>query len=107
MLNIRAISVIHVLVGIALLVYLNSSRFRPFESTAVKLAVALLGFAVMGYHIYKYRQTGGKWIYLFHALIVAPVIIYFGVCPVDARAKLQLVAVAMMAYHLAIMTRVL
>lgn len=100
------ISIAHVLVGLALLVWLNSKCFQPFTTMTMKSAVVAIGVGILIYHLYKYHTTR-RWIYLFHALIVAPTVMYFGLYPKDGRGKLQLVAVAMIAYHLAILFKVL
>lgn len=100
------ISIVHVLVGLSLLVWLNSKCFQPFTSNTTKGLIVAIGVGILLYHLYKYHATG-RWIYLFHALIVAPTVMYFGMYPQDGRGKLQLVAVAMIAYHLAILFRVL
>jgi hypothetical protein len=102
----KPINIIHILVGILLLIWLNSKIFKPINSEIAKGIIILVGVSIMLYHLSKYRDTSA-WIYLFHALIVAPVIIYFGLFQESGRRMLQLVAVTMISYHLAIISRIL
>jgi hypothetical protein len=100
----KLINLFHIISGAILLIWLHSKYFTP--SLLSKSVAILLGIGVMYHHFYKYSNTGA-WIYLFHAIIVAPVIIYFGFYPTEGRSMLQLVAVSMIAYHLAIITHIL
>jgi len=102
----KLINVFHVIAGAILLIWLNKNYFTPMTGLFSKGVVILLGIGIMYHHFSKYQNKGG-WIYLFHALIVAPVIIYFGFYPKEGRSMLQLVAVSMIAYHLAIITKIL
>jgi len=102
----NVINIFHIIAGAILLIWLNKNYFTPMSGLFSKGVVVLLGIGIMYHHFSKYQSTGA-WIYLFHALIVAPVIIYFGFYPTEGRSMLQLVAVSMIAYHLAIITKVL
>jgi len=102
----KLINLFHIVSGVILLIFLNSNYFTPMTSLLSKSIVILLGIGVMYHHFSKYHSTGA-WIYLLHAMIVAPVIIYFGFYPTEGRSMLQLIAVTMVAYHLAIVTNVL
>jgi hypothetical protein len=102
----KLINLFHIITGTILLIWLHSNYFTPMTSLLSKSVAILLGIGVMYHHFSKYFDKGA-WIYLFHAMIVAPVIIYFGCYPKEGRGMLQLVAVSMIAYHLAIITHIL
>lgn len=104
--KISYISIAHIVVGLALLMWLQSTRFQPFQSNVHKGLIVAVGVGILLYHLNKYHSTQ-RWIYLFHVLVVAPTVIYFGLYPQDGRGKLQLIAVSMIAYHLAILLNVL
>lgn len=99
MLSIRSqvISWIHILVGISLLLWL---KFRPSStlSPSARHTILAIGLSVMAYHLYLFRARGSL-IYLFHALVVAPTILYVALYPENGASVLIMLAVVMVAYH--------
>lgn len=93
----RTISWVHILVGIGLLFWLGSKKVTSFSS-AERNTIVAVGVAVMAYHLFLFHQRG-SWIYLLHALVVAPTIIYFGMYPQEGTSALTLIALVMVIYH--------
>lgn len=93
----QIISWIHIVVGISLILWLKS-RGSSSLSAAERNTILLIGASVMAYHLYLFRVRGA-WIYLVHALVVAPTILYFAVYPKSGTAALSLLAIVMVVYH--------
>jgi TRAP-type uncharacterized transport system fused permease subunit len=101
------VNVVHILGGLGLLVLLNPKYFSEEFVRRFKWVFAITGLAIAAYHVSKYNTNPARWIYLFHALFVAPVVIALGVYPKVARSMLQLIACAMIAFHTAIIAKIL
>lgn len=99
------VSIGHILGGIVLLVVLKKYFSQDFVRDKWWL-FALVGISIGLYHGMKYYEKPKRWIYLMHVLIVAPIIVLLGIYPGMAKEMLQLIACAMIAYHLAIVSNV-
>lgn len=103
----KNVSAAHIIGGAVLLYLLNPNVYsQPFVEQWW-WAFIVLGLSIGAYHASKYMENTNRWIYLFHAAFVAPVVIAMGVYPKVARQLLQLVASAMIAYHAAILADIL
>jgi hypothetical protein len=103
----KTVSVAH-MVGGGILLFLLSSRVYSKEFAAKHAGVFVaLGVLVGAFHAYTFSKNTRRWIYLFHALFVAPSIILFGLYPGVGRQLMQLVACAMIGYHAAILAQIL
>ncbi len=101
----KSVSVAHIIGGVVLLVVLKKFYSETFVQSKWWL-FALIGLMIGGYHMSKYLKNTKRWIYLFHALTVAPAIFLLGIYPQVSREVLQLIACAMIAYHAAILADV-
>ena len=93
----QVISWIHIVVGISLLIWLKVRASSSLSSSA-RNTILIIGASVMAYHLYLFRSRG-SWIYLLHALIVAPIIVYFALSPKNGASVLSLLAIVMVVYH--------
>jgi hypothetical protein len=103
----KAVSVAHIIGGIVLLVLLSRSYFSNEFVQTYWWVFVLIGLGIAAYHASKFMKNTKRWIYLFHAAFVAPVILVLGIYPNIARQVLQLVACAMISYHAAILADIL
>ena len=103
----RAVSVAHIVGGAVLLTALHPKFYSEVFVEEKWWVFVLLGLIICGYHVSKYLKNTTRWIYLFHAAFVAPVILVLGIYPKVARQVLQLIASAMIAYHAAILADIL
>jgi hypothetical protein len=103
----KVVSIAHIVGGAVLLAALHPTFFsQPFVEEKWWVFV-VLGLAIGAYHASTFLKNTKRWIYLFHAAFVAPVILVLGIYPNVARQLLQLVASAMIAYHAAILADIL
>ncbi len=103
----KVVNIIHILGGIGLLVLLNPKFFSEEIVRKWGLLFFFMGLMIGAYHVVKYTRNPQRWIYLFHALVVAPTVLMLGFYPQTVRQMLQLIACAMIAYHTAIIAKVL
>jgi hypothetical protein len=103
----KAVNVAHIIGGIVLLVLLSRTYFSNEFVQKYWWVFVLLGLGIGAYHASKFMENTKRWIYLFHAAFVAPVILVLGLYPNIARQVLQLVACAMISYHAAILADIL
>lgn len=103
----KAVSIAHIIGGIVLLVLLSRSYFSKEVVQTYWWVFVLLGLGIAMHHASKFMENTKRWIYLFHAAFVAPVILVLGIYPNVARQLLQLIACAMIAYHAAILADIL
>jgi hypothetical protein len=102
------VNVIHIIAGIVLLAALHKKFWKtsvepkidPYHRWAFALAIG-----IAAYHISKFVKTK-SWIYLFHAVFVAGTFGVIGWNLKIGRQVLQLLAIAMIAYHAAILVDV-
>lgn len=103
----KAVNVAHIIGGIVLLVLLSRTYFSNEFVQNYWWVFVLLGLGIGAYHASKFMKNTKRWIYLFHAAFVAPVILVLGLYPNIARQVLQLIACAMISYHAAILADIL
>lgn len=103
----KTVSIAHIVGGVVLLVALHPSVFSQPIVKEWWWVFVLLGLIIGAYHASKFLKNTKQWIYLFHAVGVAPVILILGLYPKLARQLLQLIACAMIAYHGAILADIL
>ena len=70
----KIINIAHIIIGIFLL-YIAIKRKLNKLFYFVLLALAIIAYI---YHIYKYYITG-YWLYLFHLLVILPVVLFIGI----------------------------
>ncbi len=102
-----AVSIAHIAGGAVLLAALHPKIYSQTFVEAWWWVFVVLGLVIGAYHASKFLKNTKRWIYLFHAALVAPVILVLGIYPQIARQLLQLVASAMIAYHAAILADIL
>ncbi len=102
----KVVNIVHILGGIGLLVLLHPKIFSEEIVQKWGFLFFVMGLMIAAYHVVKF-QRNKRWIYLFHALIVAPTVAMIGFYPQTVRRMLQLVACAMIGYHAAIIAQVL
>jgi hypothetical protein len=101
------ISLIHIFLIVPAL--LAVAFFRSENPDWVYNSLVATGLVVMLYHGYKAfislaRQTGRAWLYLIHALLFAPLMLYIGInqknTPRAAYEMLAMIGFAGLGYHL-------
>ncbi len=103
----KMVSVAHIVAGVVILFLLNPKTFSEDFVKTYSWAFVVLGLGIAAYHASKFMKNTKRWIYLFHALFVAPTIGLLGLYPNVAHQILQLVACAMISYHAAILADIL
>lgn len=101
------VNIVHILVGATIIALL-----KIFQDTSVpflekwQYVWLVIGLSICGYHLNKLIQTK-HWIYAWHAFFVAPVIMSLGFFSVTAVPMFKFIAISMIGYHLAILTKIL
>jgi hypothetical protein len=103
----KTVNIVHILAGATFL-----ALFKIYKDTSVpfiekwKYAWLVMGLMICGYHISKLIKTK-HWIYAWHAFFVAPVIMSMGFYSKTGVPMFKFVALSMIAYHLAILGKIL
>lgn len=62
--------------------------------------VAGVGIAIALYHVFKMSQKGVNWVNMFHAVVVGPALIAYGVgAPGYVRELILMLGIAAIGYH--------
>lgn len=62
--------------------------------------IAGIGITIALYHVFKMSQKGVNWINMFHAVVVGPALIVYGVgAPGDIRELILMLGIAAIGYH--------
>lgn len=103
----KTVNIVHILVGVAIIALL-----KIYKDTSVpviekwKYVWLVMGLMIFGYHISKLVKSK-HWIYAWHAFFVAPVIMLLGFYSKTTIPMFKFVAISMIGYHLAILTKIL
>jgi hypothetical protein len=103
----KTVNIVHILVGIifiALLKYFNDTSVSFIEKW--KYVWLVMGLMIFGYHLEHFIKSK-HWIYAWHAFFVAPVIMSLGFYTKTSIPMFKFVAISMIGYHLAILTKIL
>ncbi len=102
----KPINFFHIVLGTIILalfkIYKESSETFVVKNKYVFLFTGLL---IAMYHTSRYLATK-HWIYSWHVLVVAPTIALLGLYPSVAIGVIKLLATAMIAYHTAIIFKI-
>jgi hypothetical protein len=86
----------HLLVVIPYLLYVYSQKREITQFN--KIILLILGISILLYHGYK-SFTTNYWVYIFHAIVLAPYLIYLGLSSSPVYEPLLLFIFAGIGYH--------
>ncbi len=103
----KVVNIFHILGGVVIIALLKIFQDKTMDFVQKwKYIWLVMGLMICGYHLSKLIKTK-HWIYAWHAFFVAPVIMSLGFYSKTAVPMLKFVAISMIGYHLAILTKIL